>query len=243
MTYPRTVVVSQPMFFPWLGLFEQIRLADVFVHYDDVQLPQGRSLMSRVQIKTNKGTQWMSASLDRQRSGQAINQSWLVSNRQWRQSHLHLLQQHYRNAPHFDDMFALAQELYGFDAENLADFNINGVERIAAWLDLSPQFSRSSQLGIPGASSQRLLDLCKHYQASDYVTGLGALNYIDYALFEAQSIAIRFMDYRKMAYPQLHGVFTPYVSVFDAIANCGTATKALLCSDSIYWKDYTNEPG
>ena len=39
----RTVVISQPMFLPWVGLFEQARHADVWFHYDDVQLPQGRS--------------------------------------------------------------------------------------------------------------------------------------------------------------------------------------------------------
>ena len=42
------LVVSQPMFLPWIGLFEQVRLADRFIHYDDVQLPQGRSFISRV---------------------------------------------------------------------------------------------------------------------------------------------------------------------------------------------------
>ena len=51
----RTLVVSQPMFLPWVGLFEQVRLADVFIHYDDVQLPQGGNFMSRVQLKTASG--------------------------------------------------------------------------------------------------------------------------------------------------------------------------------------------
>ncbi|HOX52645.1 MAG TPA: WbqC family protein, partial [Fibrobacteria bacterium] len=34
----RTVVITQPMYFPWVGLFEQIRLADEIVWLDDVQL-------------------------------------------------------------------------------------------------------------------------------------------------------------------------------------------------------------
>ena len=47
------------MFFPWVGLFEQIRLANVFVHYDDVQLPQGRSFTTRVQLKAPTGVHWL----------------------------------------------------------------------------------------------------------------------------------------------------------------------------------------
>ena len=46
-----TVVISQPMFFPWVGMFEQIALADVYVHYDDVQFSKG-SFTNRVQLKT-----------------------------------------------------------------------------------------------------------------------------------------------------------------------------------------------
>ena len=48
----KKIVISQPMLFPWIGIFEQIKLSDVYVHYDDAQLPQGRSFINRVQIKT-----------------------------------------------------------------------------------------------------------------------------------------------------------------------------------------------
>ena len=62
------------MFLPWIGLFEQIRLADVFVHYDDVQMPRGRSFVQRVQIKTPRGQQWLSAQIDKKASGRRINE-------------------------------------------------------------------------------------------------------------------------------------------------------------------------
>ena len=52
------VVISQPMLFPWVGLFEQIRAADVYVHYDDVQFSKG-SFTNRVQIKTARGPRWL----------------------------------------------------------------------------------------------------------------------------------------------------------------------------------------
>ena len=31
------VVISQSMLFPWVGTLEQMLLADVFIHYDDVK--------------------------------------------------------------------------------------------------------------------------------------------------------------------------------------------------------------
>ena len=41
------VVITQPMLFPWVGLLEQIMLADVLVNYADVQFSKG-SFTNRV---------------------------------------------------------------------------------------------------------------------------------------------------------------------------------------------------
>ena len=62
------VVISQPMFFPWVGFLEQMRLADVYVHYDDVQFSKG-SFTNRVQIKTPEGFIWLTAPLRNLRAG------------------------------------------------------------------------------------------------------------------------------------------------------------------------------
>ena len=49
------IVISQPMYFPWMGFFQQIAIADVFIFYSDVQFSKG-SFTNRVQIKTSNGT-------------------------------------------------------------------------------------------------------------------------------------------------------------------------------------------
>ena len=46
----KTVVISQPMYFPWVGMLEQMALADVWVHLDDAQFSKG-GFFNRVQIK------------------------------------------------------------------------------------------------------------------------------------------------------------------------------------------------
>ena len=49
-----TVVISQPMYFPWPGFFELIAAADVYVHLDDVQFSKG-GFTNRIQLKTVQG--------------------------------------------------------------------------------------------------------------------------------------------------------------------------------------------
>ena len=67
----QTVVVSQSMYFPWCGLLDQIRQADVFVYYDDVQLVRG--FCNRVQVKTLQGYKWITVPLLRKSQKQLIH--------------------------------------------------------------------------------------------------------------------------------------------------------------------------
>lgn len=46
------VVISQSMFFPGWVLLEQLKLADLYVFYDDVQFSKG-SFTNRVQVKAS----------------------------------------------------------------------------------------------------------------------------------------------------------------------------------------------
>jgi hypothetical protein len=238
----RTVVVSQPMFLPWIGLFEQVRLSDVFYHYDDVQLPQGRSFMSRVQVKTADGVVWLTAPLDRRRSGRLINETYFSAHEDWRRRHLRVLREAYSRAPHFDLMFGLAERLYGFATESLAEFNMHSVEAVAAWLGLNREFRRTSASGIDGSSTQRLLDVCLAAGADTYVTGMGALEYLEHERFEERGIDVRYMAYQRTPYPQLHGEFTPYVTILDAIAHVGERARELVGSPTVSWRTLKPTP-
>jgi len=56
------IVITQSMLFPWVGMLEQIKLANIVVHYDDVQYSKG-SYVNRVQLKMPEGIKWMTIPL------------------------------------------------------------------------------------------------------------------------------------------------------------------------------------
>ena len=234
----KTVVISQPMFFPWIGLFEQVALADVFVHYDDVQMPQGRSFMSRVQLRDASGQFWLSGQIDRKGSGRLISDTHLVGDDAWRKKHLKTISHLYKKAPHFAEAFDLIEEIYGVEENNLARFNALAIEKITEWFDLDVVFKRSSEMNVPGSSSQRLFDICKKEQAQSYVTGHGALNYLNHELFDGEGIQVCYMDYQKREYTQLHSPFIPYVSIIDVMSNLGKNGRDYMVSKALYWKEY-----
>ena len=96
------VVISQSMYFPWVGLLEQVRLADVFVHYDDVQFSKG-SFVNRVQIKTAQGIEWMTVPGREVHLGQRIADVQVAPASQWTAKHLALLQRSFAGAPFAED--------------------------------------------------------------------------------------------------------------------------------------------
>ncbi len=233
------VVLSQPFFFPWVGLFEQIRLADHFLHYDDVQFSKG-SFTNRVQIKTADGWKWLTVPLADLHLGQLIKDVTVDERQPWRRDHLGMLQQAYRGAPHCREMLEIVEAVYARRDLALGELVIDGVQRCCEYFDLSPAtpFRRSSELGIAGKSWQRVLAIVKHLDGDVYVTGHGARIYLDHEAFEAAGVQVEYMDYRKQPYPQLHGAFNPYVSILDLIANAGRDGREVICSGTVSWRAF-----
>lgn len=233
------VVISQPMFFPWVGMFEQIRLADVYVHYGDVQFSKG-SFTNRVQIKTAQGSKWLTVPLQQLSLGQSIDEVQLDTRSNWRRQHLDQLKQAYADAPFRKDMLALVDAVYQQSHATIGQLARDSMMACCRYYGLQAgrRFVEVGELGIGGASSQRVCDIVKALGGTRYITGLGARHYLDHQLFEDAGIRVEYMDYRKQPYPQLHGEFTPYVSLLDLIANTGPQGINCIVSGTQYWKDF-----
>ena len=92
------VVITQSMLFPWVGMLEQIKLADVLIHYDDVTFSKG-SFTNRVQIKTLDGLKWLTIPLSNFKIGQKINEVQIDQGNKWKKKHLSMLEQNFSKTP------------------------------------------------------------------------------------------------------------------------------------------------
>jgi len=238
------LVISQPMYLPWRGIFEQIKLCDKFVFYDDVQIPKGggksRGFISRVQIKTERDWEWLSVHIKRSGEGLQLIKNAFFTDLGWKNRHMVKIKQAYQEAKFFNEIYeSLVLPIYNYETELLSEFCINSTKIICNYLDLHPLFYISSDLNIPKAkdASQRVLEICLHFKTSEYITGHGAKNYINYAIFEKENVAIKYMEYKLTPYPQLHGKFNPFVSILDLLFNVGKDSNVYLDSKAIYWKN------
>lgn len=236
------LVISQPMFFPWVGFFEQIKLCDVYVHYNDVQYSKG-GFTNRVQVKSPQGSKWLTVPLQKLHLGQPINQVEINNQQNWRKNHLELLKQCYEAAPYYSEMRRIVENLYSQDWELLDDLSQATLTSVCEYFDFfdTKKFIHIEDLNIDGASSERVLATAIKVKAETYITGHGASKYLSHDIFEKAAINVEYMNYKKTPYPQLFGEFTPYVSILDLIANVGKEGVNWIHSGTIYWKDYVNE--
>lgn len=222
------VVILQPSYLPWLGYFDQLYKSDAFVLYDDVQYDK-HGWRNRNRIKTPSGPQWLTVPVLTHGRGRPANQEIGIDNRQpWGRKHLQALRVNYAKAPAFTEVFAKLEPVLGQRWERLVDVNYAVLEALCALLGLERDIRFSSQLGIVGERTERLIAICRALGADHYLSGDAAQDYLEEGRFVEHGIQLEYHHYRHPTYQQLHGPFVPYLSVLDLLMNHGRESLKIL---------------
>ena len=233
---PRTCVILQPSYLPWRGVFDQIRRADVYVHYDDVQYDKN-GWRNRNRIKGPNGPFWLTipVTLPSGSAATRLDAVRIAERSGWARKHWASIESSYRSAPHFEELRGWLAPRYAVDAVRLVDVTIPLLEECARQLGLvETEFVRSSELGADGERSARLVEICRRVGADRYLSGPSARDYLDVSQFDAAGIDVEFVTYRYAPYAQIHGDYDPQVSIVDTLAMLGPdAARALRSSDAV----------
>ena len=214
-------VILQPGYLPWLGFFDQMARADVFVVYDDVQYTK-RDWRSRNRIKTADGIRWLTVPvLSKGRRHQMIHEAKINTERDWIHKHLASIKMDYAHATYFRSYFLSLKNILGDDHTSLLNLNMNLITCLKEALGLQTDLVFSSELHVKGKGTERLVRICRELGADEYLTGDAAADYLDEELFRRNQIKVEYHCYEHPIYPQLHGEFVPYLSVIDLLFNCG----------------------
>lgn len=225
-----TIVVLQPGYLPWLGFFDQLRRADIFVYYDDVQYDK-HGWRNRNRIKTQTGPLWLTVPVRHRGLGlPRIDEVEIDARTAWPRKHLASIRQAYAGAPFLGDYLPELEELLHRRWERLVDLDIAVVDLMASWLGLTRRIERSSALNVAGDKTERLLNICRHFGASTYLSGAAARDYLEASRFERNGVKVEWQEFEHPVYPQLHGAFMPYLSALDLVLNCGADAAVILAA-------------
>jgi WbqC-like protein len=221
-----TLSVLQPGYLPWLGFFDQMQKADVFVLYDDVQFDK-HGWRNRNRIKCAHGVQWLTVPVHH-RGQPRIDEIEIDSTKPWARKQIATLRQCYAGAAHLEPYVSELAGVLERPWRLLVDLDDAVMRLLAAWLGIETTVVRSSELGVDGERTERLVALCRHFGATRYRSGDAARAYLDIDAFEREGIEVEWQNLAHPVYPQLHGEFVSHLSAIDAILNCGAMSRSLL---------------
>lgn len=221
------VAVHQPNYAPWCGYFAKMLASDVFVFFDDVQLPQGRSYVSRAKVAKGKdGEQWLTVPVTKSGTP-AINQVRLADP-QFAAKHLATLRHSYARAPYVAEVLALLGPVYDRAAERLADVNMDLIRTVAAYLGWPGTFVLSSQRPSESRADDRIAELVAGVGGTTYVSGAGGQNYQSEATYAARGLALEVRTYQPVVYERSGWPWVAGLSVLDALFHLGPQARTVL---------------
>ncbi len=223
-----TLAAHQPAYLPWLGYFEKIARADVFVYLDTVQFEKN-SFINRNRIKTPQGAQWLTVPVKAKGHLQTtLRDIEIDSSQPWRVRHVKSIAMNYSRAAHFRHGFPRLESLFEEVNTLLAELCWT---QLCFWLDMlqiKTRVVRSSTLPITGTKSDLVLQLCRHFGADRYLSGALGRDYLVGDDFAAAGVELEFQQYVTPVYPQLWGAFLPSLSIVDSWMNCGSEVLSLM---------------
>ena len=166
-----TVSVHQPNFVPYIGFFEKMKQSDVFVIMGYCQFEKGK-----YQNRFYTGSNWHTMSVN---SGliPIIKKRYINPLKDWEK---------------ITTKFNKLQEFNDLISHDLWRTNTAIIVRAANMLGIKTKIVFDYPTDLK--ATDRLVDLCRHYGATKYLSGISGKNYLDRALFAEYKIDLEFQD-------------------------------------------------
>ncbi len=225
------VAIHQPTFLPWLGWWDKLVRADVFVLLDDVQFPKkGGTWMNRVRMLVGGEARWMTMPVDRRYEGtRRVREMRIDESKPWRENMLATIRGSYARAPFADDVLPLVEEALAASTDRVAELNERATRLLAGRLGLdASKLVRQSDLGVSGEGTELLAKLCRTVGGDTYLSGDGADGYLEENVFGAAELDLTFQMFTPPRYPQPTPDYVAGLSVVDALMSCGLRGTAEL---------------
>ena len=226
--------IQQPSFAPWIGFFEQIKITDIHCFIVDVQVSEKVNLKrTKLQNHNTNDYFWFNSFLGKHSKFININQ---IKTRDFENRINEFSKYFYNNRlyyPYYLDVIDIINKLKEY--KYIYELNIFLIKEICKYFDFNDKKffvleNDDSYYGKNLDKNDYLISIIKKYGAQEYITGLGARNYIDSFRFKKNDITLKIMDYKNSNYNKDNKNFIPYLSIMDLIGKRGKDGKRFINS-------------
>jgi hypothetical protein len=235
------VTIHQPDMLPWLGLFNKINKADLWVILEHTKNnPRDAAFWGRrVKIMINGEGKWLSLPLKRPEIpglvGVPINQmEFNNGEHKLFMDAIRTIEMSYKKSPFFKKIFPIVEEFLVSQELNMSKRNLSFIFHLMELLEIRTQICYSSDLDCHETSTQLLIEIIRKKQGNTYLCGGGSAGYQNDELFSQAGIQVIYNKFSHPIYPQFNcNEFVPGLSIIDALMNVGIdATKKLIRNES-----------
>jgi hypothetical protein len=211
------ISIMQPYFLPYIGYFQLINAADVFVVYDNIKytkkgwinrnrfLSNGEDAVFTVPLKQDSDF----LNIVERKISDTFDKVGLVNR----------IKGAYSKAPYFPAALKLFEDILFFEDKNLFSYNLNSIQKTCDFLGIKTKILISSSLDIDHSlkAEEKVLAICKNLKADEYVNAIGGKELYSKERFAGEAVKLKFIKTRPIEYQQLGGVFAPGLSILDVM--------------------------
>ena len=206
---------NQPYLFPYIGYWQLINIADIYVISDSMQYIR-KGYINRNFILVEEKRHMFSLEVLGARSERLINEVEVGNNsKKILKSIFHA----YKKAPYFDEIYPLIENILLHDDKNLAKYIGYSIKKIVQLLDMDTKIIYLSDLqGETTLKAQdRTIDICTRLDANQYINAIGGQELYSKECFKEENIELNFLQTELVEYTQFKNEFVPYLSIIDVM--------------------------
>jgi hypothetical protein len=219
--------IMQPYFFPYLGYFHLLASVDLLIVYDIVQFSKGGWVNRNRILGPNNGWKYITVPLERTsfrnhiENSVPIKQVMISVESNWRRHILGQLEHYRRAAPFFSETIAVVQDCLFSNLQSISELNVYSLAQTCKRLGIRFNHRLASELKLdfdPELNAQdRVLQICDHFDASEYINVPGGVNLYDRSKFEAVGINLTIQTPVDFVYGCDGYEFQPNLSIIDVL--------------------------
>lgn len=215
------LALMQPYFFPYIGYFQLIHAADIFIAYDTVNYIKN-GWIKRNQYLLEDEVKYFTLSIKNASSNKLIKDTFIADENEYHSKEriVKTIQMAYSKAPFFKQIFPFLENLILNAEQNIAKYNTHNLREICHHLNINTKILSASNVLKPSllTGQDRVIEICEYFQTDEYINPIGGLEIYDRESFEAHNIHLSFLKTNEnLLYHQWDESFHPHLSIIDVL--------------------------
>jgi len=172
------VTIHQPEHFPYMGFFQKMAEADLFVVLNNVKFRKNY-FQNRNRFLNNSGTdEWFTVPVEKSAPSKLIKDVCVSDNNNWRKKLVTKIKQ---------NMGVEISHVY--ESDSLMDINMKSIEWCREKLNIQVPMVLASDLDVSGEKSQLLANIVNHVGGTEYISGPSGKSYLDLSCFSGIQVS------------------------------------------------------